>query len=502
MDPLGYRCWNGNDHMILGYMQSQMYSAEIQYITPCLTAAQAFQTLCHRHEKRSGLTQIQLIQKLMQLSLKDNEDIYKTSMTTWWDLIYRIESIGHVDLQRLGLLFLFLNLKAELPGVHDTLALALMDGTISVELLEARMNMHFEMRKAHHGQPFLPPASLVLAAQGLPQRITLCPNCKHTGHTIEFCIAPGGKMEGASTFDAITHQRAAREASRQRYQPQGELTLTTTTPTSPEDVWIGGIRYRPDTTANVAITETSETQGELPDWVANNPDWAEHNSGDGFLDTDTILIASIDRAALISTLSDIPFFLDSGALNHISCLQSDFSTFHQLTEPHRISGVGNVSIYAVGIGTIELILPKTNTRLQLFNALFAPEATVRLVSIHQLNQLGYTTVFHSGRCQLSKEGNLLADCAPGPSNLYALPSSPPQTELALSSLQTVPDLEMWHRCLGHANHCTVMDMAWNGTAAGMTVDLSLAPQSCNHCVLGKQAHSPILKEQEGARSTC
>jgi hypothetical protein len=98
------------------------------------------------------------------------------------------------------------------------------------------------------------------------------------------------------------------------------LTLTATTPTSPEDVWIGGIRYCPDTTANVAITETSETQGELPDWAANNPDWAEHNSGDSFLDTDTVLIASIDRTALISTLSDIPFFLDSGASNHISCL--------------------------------------------------------------------------------------------------------------------------------------------------------------------------------------
>jgi hypothetical protein len=99
MDPLGYQCWNGNDHMILGYMQSQMYSAEIQYITPCLTAVQAYQTLCRHHKKQSGLMQIQLIQKLMQLSLKDNEDIYKTSMTTWQDLIYRIESIGHVDVQ-------------------------------------------------------------------------------------------------------------------------------------------------------------------------------------------------------------------------------------------------------------------------------------------------------------------------------------------------------------------------------------------------------------------
>ena len=44
-------------------------------------------------------------------------------------------------------------------------------------------------------------------------------------------------------------------------------------------------------------------------------------------------------------------------------------------------------------------------------------------------------------------------------------------------------------------------MAQNGTAAGMTIDLSSAPQSCNHCILGKQTHSSVPKEQEGARLT-
>ena len=50
-DPLGHHYWNGNDRMILGYMQSQMYSVEIQYINSCHTSAQAYQTLHQRHEK-------------------------------------------------------------------------------------------------------------------------------------------------------------------------------------------------------------------------------------------------------------------------------------------------------------------------------------------------------------------------------------------------------------------------------------------------------------------
>ena len=70
---------------------------------------------------------------------------------------------------------------------------------------------------------------------------------------------------------------------------------------------------------------------------------------------------------------------------------------------------------------------------------------VKLVSIHQLNQLGYTMVFHSGRCQLTKGGNLIVDCLPSPSNLYTLPTVPTQTTLALNSLHVTPDLETWHK---------------------------------------------------------
>ena len=136
-------------------------------------------------------------------------------------------------------------------------------------------------------------------------------------------------MEGMPILDAIACQQVAREATRQHFRTQGEPSTApaptiTTTPvnvTKVEDIWIGGICYCPNTSANVAITKLPELQGELPNWAINNPDWAESNTGgDTFLDTDAILVASADQTALISTnLVEIPFFLDSGASNHISC---------------------------------------------------------------------------------------------------------------------------------------------------------------------------------------
>ena len=97
LDPSGHRVWCGNDHMILGYMQSHMFAAEIQYLVPYTTSAEAFRELRLRHEKRSSLTQLQLIQQMMQITFDDIPDRFDTAMTTFRDLVYRIENIGPVD---------------------------------------------------------------------------------------------------------------------------------------------------------------------------------------------------------------------------------------------------------------------------------------------------------------------------------------------------------------------------------------------------------------------
>ncbi len=374
-DPIGHRCWNGNDCMILGFMQSQMYAAEIQYIASCATSAEAFRTLRTCHEKRSGLTQLQLIQNLMQITFDDNPAHFDNNMTTFRDLVYRIESIGHVDVHRLGLLFFLLNLKSSHPTVHDALAAALMDGSISVELMENRMQYYFEMRGAQQGQQHMSGSFIALPAQ-LPPQTVMCPNCKCPGHSIKFCIAPGGKMEGLSMQDAIDRQCVIRDNMCQRVKPREE----TNTPSNGTllkldndgSVWITSICYRPDSKISAALAN-SEHPILDPD-LDEYSDWPAGSSTDTVLNTSAILITSIDSTDVVflSHPTNIPFFLDSGASSHISCVRSGFVTLKQLDEPRT---------------------------------------------------------------------------------------------------------------------------------KGMTINLSLAPQACDHCVRGKQACSPILKVREGARAT-
>ena len=73
LDPSGHHVWCGNDHMILGYMQSHMFAAEIQYLVPYTTSAEVFR------------------------ELRDIPDHFDTAMTTFHDLVYWIENIGPVD---------------------------------------------------------------------------------------------------------------------------------------------------------------------------------------------------------------------------------------------------------------------------------------------------------------------------------------------------------------------------------------------------------------------
>jgi hypothetical protein len=63
-----------------------------------------------------------------------------------------------------------------------------------------------------------------------------------------------------------------------------------------------------------------------------------------------------------------------------------------------ITGVGNSSVSAIGIGTVEISIPETLAQLTLQNVLYAPDAGVRLISISQLDDSGHCLNLPDGQC--------------------------------------------------------------------------------------------------------
>ena len=242
-------------------------------------------------------------------------------------------------------------------------------------------------------------------------------------------------------------------------------------------------------------------------------DWGAFSHPVELVDCEAHAVTSVGSPALAKCLHDYPFLLDTRATCHISPEHSDFKTLRPIP-PYPVKGLGGTSVYAIGLGTIELVVSSGNL-IQLQNVLFVPASSVRLISVVTLNREGnYVSHFDSNSCWVTNQsGSILAcsDIAPNCS-LYTLISFVPRVA-HFSSVASLPapssalyaacvsNLETWHCCLGHSNFHNIIDMAHSNAVKGMPIDLSTMPPKCDHCILGKQARTPVPKVREGPRAT-
>jgi GAG-pre-integrase domain len=218
------------------------------------------------------------------------------------------------------------------------------------------------------------------------------------------------------------------------------------------------------------------------------------------VDIAAISVSPIHGCRTVVSVDQGPFFLDTGATTHILPDRSDFFDLRPIP-PHAVRGIGGSSIQALGIGTIKLVIAH-GAHIRLENVLFIPNASVCLISISSLCRTSrFTAHFNTSSCWLTKpNGTKVASGQLGKSrSLYSLTGATPSVNHAFLS-QQVPNLESWHRRLGHTNYRSIVEMACDGVAEGMHIDLSTEPGKCDHCILGKQVRTPVPKTREGPRS--
>lgn len=193
--------------------------------------------------------------------------------------------------------------------------------------------------------------------------------------------------------------------------------------------------------------------------------------------------------------------MDSGASIHISPDSTGFLDLKPI-EPRLIKGVGGFPISVMGIGRITLHVQGGNTMV-LDPVLYVPHATVRLLSVKAIalsQQL--TSSFNRLGCWIAtKAGTTVAKgtLATSRLGLYTLSLGSSLTKHAFIATR-VPDLEAWHRRLGHVNTQYIADMSDKGMVLGMKIDLSSEPPKCQHCILGKQIRSSVPKKRDGEKA--
>ena len=365
-------------------------------------------------------------------------------------------------------------------------------------------------------------SSSAFAALSTPRPV--CANCKKGTHGTDYCIAPGGKMAGRTIEEA----RAAHATARDKQPPRtahiatpipttGSSVSSSTTPsptpppsnTSSQDTFfLNGKLYGPvQTSWNAASVPSSAHIAEM-----SSPD-ATLYPFHAFLATvpgnlSTALSASSSQLRPFPSQSSLPFIIDTGASCHISPVLSDFKSIRPI-KPHPITGLGDHSVAAVGMGTIELHTP--SGALTLFDALYVPSSSVRLISVFLLGEANFNAHFYprQGHCYISNADNSIVahGTALPDRKLFVLSSftvtsrSHPSFPSSAHYASRRPDVDSWHKRLGHCGPRAVLDMARSQAVEGMLIDTSNAPPKCEHCILGKQTRSSVPKLREGARAT-
>src|SRR6266481_7340264 len=139
-------------------------------------------------------------------------------------------------------------------------------------------------------------------------------------------------------------------------------------------------------------------------------------------------------------------------------------------------------------------------KLTLTNVLYVPQATLHLISIGHLADNSILSSFTSDGCILRKGPKVIANAKRSQKGLYSLTAQDIRMEHA-NIAHAVPDLETWHKRLGHISYDAVIKMAKKWPTTGMLINMSTLLPLCESCILGKQAKVAMPRQRKGVRAT-
>jgi hypothetical protein len=555
--PRASNIWYNNDQSLSAFILNRISREDYDTVIAVRNsgAYHVFTALKKRHEQLGLHAQVLAIREALDVRFDPATSLDDT-LTELRAIHTKVVSMGPMDDDKLFTVFIIHALGDRFPQLQSSIqSMTTLPNFSSAVVAQRIHEEHMLIRRRTE----LTGATALVATNKERGNRPTCSLCNRNGHSIDFCISPGGKMAGKTVEearDAQTAHRAAKKAARAANKPReanvatanntassvpSPTTPTTTLPTlpasnAPSPIVIHGITYYPGqsapVTSNVAQIAMTTTANGMPDPSAGfftpsgqyfsylalgeNTQKVRHACVDWNLESSPVDLSKIDASPAAFTtsrpvadrLEDRQFVLDTGATCHISPERSDFKTL-VATAQVPITGVGGSVIHAVGVGTVELHIASNNT-LILRDVLFVPASTVRLISVMSLNESGpYGTYFDPTECYVTdKSKTIIARGVASKSRRLYLLTAPvvhvtrikPQSTAFMSTAR-IPNVETWHRRLGHCSAQTVIDMARSHSVEGMPIDLSTAPPKCDICILGKQTRTPVPKVREGKRAT-
>ena len=513
--PTAAENWESNNRALRGFILEHVSNHDYSLASIYDDAHDVYTVLRKNHLLQGPHAQIDIMKELLELRFLPNINLVST-LDDIDKLHDRYTKMGRMDDDKFKIILILNALGTHFQGLQRSITDMLDSPFITSADVKKRIVREQQLLISREKQGHATNDNTALAAisNNKPTR-SPCSNCKKTNHRTEFCIAPGGQMAGKTLDEARAANDAARRALGLPVRPRGNRTndANTTanapkanTAPSAKTITINGKCYMETTAApteNNALSAISMASYDEEEYIAvlatTEPpvaslDWTINHAA-----------YTVARSPTTPT-TELPFILDTGATCHISPVASDFKVLKSIPR-HPVKGLGGSAVYATGMGDIDLRIASGHT-LKLTNVLYIPESNVRLISILALNKGGnYTTHFDSDGCWVTNKSNtvLVRGALSTSKRLYILTTKLPSPRSMKPTKDTalytrVPDIETWHRRLGHCNTRSIVEMAKNGVTKGMPIDLSSLPPTCDHCAIGKQSRSPVPKVREGVKA--
>ncbi|KAJ7204514.1 hypothetical protein GGX14DRAFT_398345 [Mycena pura] len=361
--------WTKNNNLVQAGIRMNISAAERDYLRD------------HSSEKAS--THTSLLNDLLGIHIERGTDMVKDDAKIC-DISAQVFETGTLDKDTLALAVLLRALSPELRSIRDkyeddnTAKPADIVKSLEKEKLrwEEENKQKVAEERAHTARTqrvTSPPAKA--PAKGL------CGTCSGK-HCTEDCWAEGGAMEGRQ--DEVI----ARRAARRKEAKQPEKPTTSTTPAAAKPGAKPRFAMRDQSGKTVYFTMVDDDAETAATVIHTRPRSDSESTVSStfsmFAETEHFMFA-------IKTAGPEPFAADTGATVDISPHESDFYTF-EVIDPIKIWGVRGTYIEALAKGDVH-IRRSDGTVLIRRGVLYAPDASMRLMSIGRITDDGYVAAF-------------------------------------------------------------------------------------------------------------
>ncbi|GMH21891.1 hypothetical protein Nepgr_023734 [Nepenthes gracilis] len=184
--------------------------------------------------------------------------------------------------------------------------------------------------------------------------------------------------------------------------------------------------------------------------------------------------------------------VDSSASIHVTSRRELLSTY--TPSAPGVLKMGNMEASEIiGRGDVSLLM-NNGAGLILRDVRHAPDIHMNIISVGQLDDEGYCSVFCDGDFKLIK-GSMVVACGVKASGLYALKAKAEVGEV--NATRCVASSGLWHKWFGHMSERGMSHLAKKGLIPEMDGE---RPRTCPHCMAGKQRRVSFQGDASSRRS--